>query len=393
VRVLVACERVDAEGGTESYLRTLLPALVARGHDVRIVAREVAAPAAYGAAADAIEWSDEHDPPSAAAAARVASIATAFAPDVAAVHNVLDAAVLTALALHAPRVVYHVHDHRPFCPNGDRLYPQGGGICAAPMGAATCGWHALLNGCAYGPRRRTLGLIRLREGVARTVAMADATVTLSRYVADLAQRNGVPAERTRVVAPPLPLEAFVAKPAARPARAGVLFAGRIVPSKGGRSLIRALARVPARLRPVLRIAGEGPDLPAVLAAAGRHGVPVETLGRLDTAGLRAAYDGASLVAVPSLWGEPFGLVGIEALARGRPVVAYDTGAISEWMAPGGGRLVARGDEAAFATAVEALLEPDAWAEASALAFAASRAYAPAQHVERIEAIYAGSAGR
>lgn len=391
MRILVACERVDAEGGTETYLQTLVPALVARGHDVRVVARAVAVPGAYGVPAEAVDWSDEHDPPSATAAARVASIASAFAPDVAAVHNVLDAGVLAALALHAPRVVFHLHDHRPFCPNGDRLYPQGGGICGAPMGMATCGWHALRNGCAYGPRKRTLDLIRIREGVARAVAMADTTVTLSRYVADLAERNGVPADRTRVVAPPLPLEAFAPNPAPPRGGAGVLFAGRVMPSKGGRSLVRALARIPNPQRPVLRIAGEGPDLPGVLAAAGRQGVRVDALGRLAASELRAAYDDAAVVAMPSLWGEPFGLVGIEAFARGRPVVAYDAGAIAEWLAPGAGRVVPRGDEASFATAIQELLEPGAWAKASALAFATARAYAPAQHVERIESIYAGAA--
>ena len=66
--------------------------------------------------------------------------------------------------------------------------------------------------------------------------------------------------------------------------------------------------------------------------------------------MRAAYDAATLVAMPSLWGEPFGLVGIEAFARGRPVVAYDAGAISEWLcaSSGGGRVVPLGDEQALA---------------------------------------------
>lgn len=386
MKILVLCERVDAEGGTETYLRALLPALSAHGDEVRAIAREAAQPGAYGVPSEAIAWSDEHETPSLAAAARVDAIAAAFAPDVVAVHNVLDASVIEAVRVRARRAVYHLHDHRPFCPNGDRLYPQGGGICGVPMSPLACGWHALVHGCAYGPRSRTLELIGIRQGVAQTIRSFDATIALSRYVADLAIRNGVAADRAHVIAPPLDDAAFAPAPAQRPATDAVLFAGRVMPSKGARSLVRALAHLARAERPVLRIAGDGPDLAATLDEASARGVAVQVLGRLDAAAMRRAYDDATLVAVPSLWGEPFGLVGIEAFARGRPAVAYDAGGISEWMADGG-RLVPRGDERALATAVRALLEPPSWREACAKAFAAARAYRLGDHVERIRSLY------
>lgn len=387
MKVLVACERVDAEGGTETYLRSLLPALVARGYEVRVVARTVVQPDAYGVPAQAVEWSDEHDAPSPDAAAAVAAIVREFRPDVAALHNVLDAGIVQIVRRTAPRVVYHVHDHRPFCPNGDRLYPQGGGICKVAMGELSCGWHALVNGCAYGPRPRTLALIRNRETVARAIAATDATIALSRYVANLAQGNGIEAARTYVVAPALGHSAFAESPAVHPRIDAVLFAGRVMPSKGARSLVRALATIPAPERPLLRIAGAGPDLAATVADARSLGVGFEALGRLDDAALRRAYDEATLVAMPSLWAEPFGLVGIEAFARGRPVVAYDVGAISEWLRSGLGLLVRRADHRALGAAIRALLERDAWDEISARAFAASQAYRIGAHVERIGAIY------
>jgi glycosyltransferase involved in cell wall biosynthesis len=390
VKILVLCERVDAEGGTETYLRTLLPALRARGHTLRVAARFAAQPDAYGVPVETIAWSDEHDPPSADAASAVERLASSFGPDVAAVHNVLDAGVLEAVRANAPRVAYHLHDHRPFCPNGDRLYPRGGGICAVQMGTAGCGWHALVSGCAYGPRQRTFGLIRLRERVARAVAAGDATIAFSRYVAALAQRNGVAAEKIRVVTPALEDWAFADSVAARPPENSILFAGRVVPSKGAGSMVRALASLAPDARPLLRVAGDGPDLDATVDEAHRLGVPLEALGRLDAVAMRDAYDRATLVAIPSLWGEPFGLVGIEAFARGRPVVAYDAGAIAEWLAPSGaGQAVPLRDERALGTAVAKLLDGDAWSRASANAFAAASNYRLGAHVERIEAIYGG----
>lgn len=391
MKILVLCERVDAEGGTETYLRTLLPALQKRGHAVRVAARFASAPDAFGVPVDVVGWSDEHDPPSAAAAGAVARVASSFAPDVAAVHNVLDAGVLEAVRTYAPRVVYHLHDHRPFCPNGDRLYPQGGGICTLAMSGKACGWHALVSGCAYGPRVRTLQLIGLRTAVARAVAAGDAVIALSQYVAGLAIRNGVNSEKMHVVAPALEDAAFAGTPPARPAQDTVLFAGRVVPSKGARSLVRALALLDPAKRPPLRIAGDGPDLAATFDESRRLGVRMEALGRLGAAAMREAYDGATLVAMPSLWAEPFGLVGIEAFARGRPVVGYDAGAIPEWLGPSGaGRAVPLKDEAALGRAVGELLDDDTWHRAQENALRAASAYRLPPHLERIERIYAGN---
>ena len=391
MKLLVLCERVDAEGGTESYLRTLLPALLARGDDVRVLARGVKDKEAYGVPCEAIAWSDEHDPPSSDAASRVAVFAQTFGPDAVAAHNVLDAGVLAAARSNAPRFVYHLHDHRPFCPNGDRLYPQGGGICELPMGALVCGYHALVRGCAYGPRPRTFGLVGIREEVALALVGADAVVSLSHYMATTAQRNGVLPANGRVVAPPLEASAFAAAPAPRPQTDAVLFAGRVMASKGARSLVRALALIEESRKPLLRIAGDGPDLDATVGEAEHHGVPTEVLGRLGAAAMRDAYDAATLVAVPSLWAEPYGLVGIEAFARGRPVVAYAAGGIPEWIdaSGGGGIAVRRGDEPALARAIASLLETQRWAAASQRAFDASHAYRLDAHVDALRAIYRG----
>jgi len=393
MRLLVLCERVDAEGGTESYLRTLLPALRAAGDDVRVLARSVDDADAYGVPCERIAWSDEHDPSSPEAAGRVAVFARTFQPDAAIAHNVLDAGVLAAARTSAPRFIYHLHDHRPFCPNGDRLYPQGGEICAVPMGAVHCSFHALVHGCAYGPRPRTVRLIGVREDVALAVMGADAVISLSTYMAQTARANGIAAQSALVVLPPLAGDAYAQEPAPRPLLDSVLFAGRVMPSKGARSLVRALARLDPGKRPLLSIAGTGPDLDATIGEAEHHGVDVEALGRLDADGLRAAYDRASVVAVPSLWGEPFGLVGIEAFARGRPVVAYAVGGIPEWIGAsgGGGVAVPRGDEAALGLAILALLERNAWEAASQRASLASRAYRLDAHVEALRAIYRGAA--
>jgi glycosyltransferase involved in cell wall biosynthesis len=72
--------------------------------------------------------------------------------------------------------------------------------------------------------------------------------------------------------------------------------------------------------------------------------------------LAAYYAQARVVAVPSRWAEPFGMVGLEAMWASRPVVAFGVGGIPDWLADGEtGFLVAERDTRAFAHALEELL--------------------------------------
>ena len=72
--------------------------------------------------------------------------------------------------------------------------------------------------------------------------------------------------------------------------------------------------------------------------------------------LAREFANASVVVVPSLWPEPFGIVGIEALAAGRPVIASATGGIGDWLEDGVcGLCVPPGDAGALARALNELL--------------------------------------
>ncbi len=75
--------------------------------------------------------------------------------------------------------------------------------------------------------------------------------------------------------------------------------------------------------------------------------------------VRDAMDASSLVALPSVWAEPFGYVGIEAFARARPVVAYDVGGVGAWLEQNrNGIVVGRGNEVALGDAMQMLLDDD-----------------------------------
>lgn len=354
-RVLVAAQRLDRTGGMERYLEIVLPALAAGGVTVHVLAREISE-IPPGVTAACVPWADEHDEPDAAARAAVVRAIAEFGPDLAVAHNVLDAGVVEALR-GVPRLAYHVHDYRPFCPNGDRVFPRTGKNCSEPLGRA-CAVHALTHGCAYGPRPRTLGLIRRRERLRDAIARSDVVVAASRYVADRTASSGVP--RERIVEIPLPLpDAAYAGTAHTAGSRTVVFAGRIVPQKGLGALVRALATIDPAQRPVLRAFGDGPALEAAREDAERAAVTLDAPGPVLVEVLRQAIDAAQLVVLPSLWAEPFGYMGIEAFARGRPVVAFAGGGIDAWLAPGrNGLTVPLGDERALGAAIARVIADD-----------------------------------
>ncbi|MBD5633861.1 MAG: glycosyltransferase family 4 protein [Candidatus Eremiobacteraeota bacterium] len=378
MKLLVLCDVVDRVGGTESYLARTLPALARSGVDVTIVGRRVVQPGAFGANAREIAWGADDEPARPEAARAVGRAIDELRPDVVMTSNVHDRAVMAA-ARAAPLLIVRVHDHRLFCPQGDRQYPHFPQLCTLAMSHTACLGNAVLRGCASGLSARTLGLVRERLALREALQAADRFVVASRFVAGLCALNGVPPQR--IVAIPPPFEGDpLGVPSPRPPEDRVLFAGRLVRDKGLESLIRAIARLPRAARPTLAVAGaptrESKPLPEL---ARKLGVALTMLGHLDAPALDAEIDASTLVAVPSLWPEPFGLIGIEAQARGRPVVAYDVGGISEWMG-GAGLLASRGDTEGLARAITGVLDANRWNAFATTALAQSARFRLDGHV-------------
>jgi len=139
----------------------------------------------------------------------------------------------------------------------------------------------------------------------------------------------------------------------------VAFAGRLVAEKGADVAIRALARIVAQNSDVrLWIAGEGPQRPDLQSLGEELGVSenVDFLGYLPRLELERRLAGAWVQCVPSLWEEPFGLVAVEAQARGTVLVASAVGALPELVVEGRtGHLVPPGDPVALADAIFGVL--------------------------------------
>ena len=111
----------------------------------------------------------------------------------------------------------------------------------------------------------------------------------------------------------------------------VLFVGRLVPEKGVQVLIEAMTRVLAfEPKTKLIIAGRGPYENTLKELARAKGVEnrVNFLGFIDDEERDVLYQYADAIVFPSLY-EPFGIVALEGMIAGNPVVVADTGGLSE----------------------------------------------------------------
>ena len=240
--------------------------------------------------------------------------------------------------------------------------------------------------------------VRLARGTAmarplfrRVLQQSSAVTTVSRWLAHEVESlvSGVHA----AVAPmPVATDLFSPGGAREPNR--LLFVGRLTTQKGIEGLIDAMARM--RNRATLDVVGDG-TLADKLASRVRElgiGDRVNWLGQLSQPRLVDLYRRATALVVPSI-DEGLGLVAIEAQLCETPVVAYESGGLTETVQHDRtGILVPPGDLGALATALDALL--DAPERASELGRAgrmvALAGFAPESAARRYAGIYRSVVG-
>jgi glycosyltransferase involved in cell wall biosynthesis len=159
-----------------------------------------------------------------------------------------------------------------------------------------------------------------------------------------------------------------------------MFAGDVVTDKGVGVLLEAHASLPDA--PPLVLAGRLAD-PAL--AAPRSGVI--HLGPLSRGALLAAWQRCAVAVAPSLTPETFGLVALEAMTAGRPVIAARSGGLPGVIGDAG-VLVPPGDVPALRAALAGLLaDPGRRAALGAAAKQRARGFTASRVIPRVEAAY------
>jgi glycosyltransferase involved in cell wall biosynthesis len=381
VKILVAQDALHSEGGVETYLASVVPALRARGHSIALLfVRRGGTPPFDGVdgprlAVDTSQFDE--------AFTRL----RAWGPDVCFSNNMARLDIERQL-LHEWPVVKFMHGYSGTCISALKTH-------AFPARVA-CG-RTLGPPCLalYGPRHcgaltptAFLGGYRWARAQQQLLGRYATVVVASDHMASEYARHGVSCDRIAT----LPL--FTATPphsAPTTDLDGVLFLGRMTDLKGGDILIRAMAGVARQLgRPIpVLMAGDGPQRQIWEQLASREQVAAVFTGWLDPAQRQAALSRAAVLAVPSVWPEPFGLVGLEAAAMGVPAVAFDTGGIRQWLRDGvsGLLVLPSSGHAGLATALAAVLrDPARRAQLSGGALAAAREMSVDAHLGGLEQV-------
>jgi len=356
MRLLHVADRFGwSVGGGDRYLEEILAPLRQRGVEDVVVYRN-GNPARLGLAERAIEIAGlmQFTGEVPQALARLEQVIRDTRPDAALVYCLPNPGFGMALVDSVPTILV-AQDYEAVCPAGTQWWRLQNTACDRTVGM-TCLVHAYTKGCYT---RRPGPLVSAYQHVVASRAWLQRAqiLAISAFVKRRFVTAGYRDEQIHVLRYPFASETAMPPPADELVEPTVLFVGRVSREKGLTHLLQALASITHRGWKLL-VAGDGPDLPKCRLLASRLGLDgrVEFAGWLSGTALEAAFAASALVVVPSLWPEPYGQVGPQAMVRGRPVVAYASGAIPEWLSDGEtGLSVAPGDITGLSMALEELL--------------------------------------
>ena len=349
MKLLYIHECFGAQGGAEANVLLTARAFQQRGHTVGLAH----GPGTGRGEADWAATFTRRYP--------ITELATAvadFQPDALYVHNASNAAAV--LATGRP-VVQMVHDHNLYCLRTYKYHYFSRQVChracslycVFPCGASLARRHGPgfpIRWVSYWAKRRELALHRR---FTRLLVASD-------YMKSELLRNDFPVDR--IETHPLPLTHPPTGTSTFSDRNLILFTGQILRGKGVDVLLESLALLRTPFECI--ILGDGSHRAECEQLSARLGLTdrVHFRGFVPQAELPAYFREATVSVMSSVWPEPFGMSGVEALAQGIPVVAFDVGGIRQWLDDGrSGFVVPWMDRPAFAAKIETLLRDKALA--------------------------------
>lgn len=253
-----------------------------------------------------------------ASARRLREEIATFRPDVVHVNDVVDPDLLDLIA-DSGRALMMVQDHRVFCPGRGKV-DAAGALCQELLGE---GCARCFDDASYG--QLLLDLTRRRL---QAVARMSCLTVLSGYMGQELAAAGVPARKILCLPPSVePMGQAGAAPMATPPGGYHLLAGRLSAHKG----VEVAWQAARSTGLPLVVAGDGPMAGQVAQQAQQGDSNLFFHGWADRGTLGPLLAGARSLWLPSLWAEPFGIVGLEALSMGVPVVASDVGGVRDWL--------------------------------------------------------------
>lgn len=277
-----------------------------------------------------------------------------FKPDIIHIHNIyhhISPSILFVAKKHKIPVVMHLHAYKLICPNY-KLFNKGK-LCEKCQGGKY--YNCTLDKCVKNSYAKSLlGSLEayLHNTWLKSYAIVSVFIAPSRFMKDISARFGMPAEKIRVIY-------NYTENKRKEANAGgdyLLYFGRLSEEKGVDVVVRAMAEINDK-NIKLKIAGDGPEKNSIEKLVLEKGLAgrVEILEWAHDHELENLIAGAKAVVLPSLWNENMPLAMLEAMERGKIIVASRIGGMPEIIQDGeNGFLFAAGDKNDLAAKIDGL---------------------------------------
>ncbi len=363
MKILLQNQYDDLLGGVETYFKLIVDVLVEKGHEVIIVytksgkkrdIKKNGYKAFYLPNLDLAEnicYSKARQKEIKKDIDFLKSMVIGEKPDIIHLNNTHYPGQYSFLNKYAP-IIQTVHDFFNCCNTVLKILPDG--ICDSPLGTS-----CFKNKCISPVSIMELWRFRTKCLNREAMKSFQRLLVTTPYMKEMLICNGFQENRIQVM--PLFVEDWGMN--IRNDESIIMYVGRLAKEKGVSHFIHMLKELSINFKAF--IIGDGPQREECENLVNLMGLNkrIEFTGFLNRSEIKDYFAKASVVVVPSLWPEPFCLVGLEAMSCSKPVVAYDVGGVSSWLRDNyNGYLAYRGDIPGLVHRVETLLKNKRLAE-------------------------------
>jgi glycosyltransferase involved in cell wall biosynthesis len=327
LKILIICDRAYIYGGSEVIILNEKKGLIRRGHEVKILSSDL--PNDKISFADytfkgfsentAIKWLNcifNFN-----SYIKLKQVLREYKPDIIHLHNIFNQVSPSVLfAVGNIPTVLTLHSYELICPMGGLIKPDGS-RCISP------GKHDLrctgsIKGYLYEVIKQFIHKYLLKK--------------ISVYIAPSGSIKRDFSNQRIISSPIIVIHNGIQLLKFSPIinNKSLLYVGRLSKEKGVDVLLRAIKIIKESVHDiVVDIVGDGPEKNMLINLSDDLYLNdnVRFIGSIPHNKIGDFYKQCTALIVPSVWGEPFGLVGIEAISIGRPVIASNVGGISEWL--------------------------------------------------------------
>lgn len=312
MRILQLHERTELKGGAEVYIDQLNQLLPKYGHQ------------SFWLGKDSLGKHPEN---------YLDEFITGNGIDVISVHNIFDINLVSFCLRRLP-VIKFAHGPVMVCPGKDKFWRHSEECCTIKYGLH-CFRHIYSEGCANRHPKRVLDAWNyVNFEVKKASKRYKKIIVMSDYIKERLTECGI-CDTSIICNPYFTPEASVVP--SEYGKKSLLFVGRLISSKGPHIMLEALMPILENRNDVhLDIVGDGIMKDELMSLVEKTGVSdnVTFHGWLNRDETDRLLQQSYLVLFPSVYPEAFGIVGIEAMMRAKPVVAFNVGGVSTWLTDG-----------------------------------------------------------